>query len=168
MQGQSHADRGNGSLIGYIGRPATLKGFSCYGQLILTFVKREGRPILTAAALLLGRGLNARLHHRRSQTRRAWYPAIQAIARRCGYKIPTFGLRQQTTPVATVGSISSLLMPPYPLSVPKSEETTHESASFDSRVEPYPGLHRNGFCCGKASSQQGWLREGPHDVGCRY
>jgi hypothetical protein len=118
-------------------------------------------------ALLLGRGLNARLHHRRSQ-RIAGYPAIQALARSCGYKIPTFGLRQQTTPVATVGSISSLLMPPYPLSVPKSEETTHESASFDSRVEPYPGLHRNGFCCGKASSHPGCLREGPHDVECRY
>jgi hypothetical protein len=96
------------------------------------------------------------------------YSEFGVPRRRRGYKIPTFSLRQQTTPVATVGSISSLLMPPYPLSVPKSKETTHENASFDSRVEPYPGLHRNGFCCGKASSHPGCLREGPHDVGCRY
>src|SRR5262249_4280530 len=91
-------------------------------------------------------------------------PAFRPSMRRRGYKIPTLAcqLRQQTTPVATVGSISLFLMPPYPLSSCIGGDP-HESTSFHSRLSNYCSLQRRSLCpCFEDTSR---LRKGKNAVG---
>jgi len=121
---------------------------------------------LTATALLLGRGLNARLHHRRSQTQRAGYPAIQAIARRCGYKSPTCGNK----PLQSRHSVAWLELHPTMLHwlsrkvTPNSGGDFHEGYRFRSRLEPCCGFHRPGICW--STQNRSGLQESGHAMGC--
>jgi len=104
---------------------------------------------------------------------RGLYQGIQALAGHEGYKsqpwLSASQLRQQITPVATLGSTPlstwcQVTLLNFARSV--SEETTHESLSFDSRLEPCRGLHRSCLCW--STKDRSRLQESGQDVGRGY